>query len=84
MLQKLKIDNPIKRSAMTPEERIKFIEGKYREIMTALDLDVKDPAICDTPKRVAKMMVNELCSGLNPKNFPSCTTFESAGKSLVK
>ena len=44
-------------------------------MMETLDLDMSDESLKDTPKRVAKMYVNELFSGLDPKNFPKCTTF---------
>lgn len=43
--------------------------------MKALGLDTKDESIIDTPKRVAKMYVNELFAGLKDDNFPECTSF---------
>ena len=49
--------------------------------MEILGFDVEDPAIKDTPKRVAKMMVLELCSGIKEDKFPNCTSFECAGRS---
>ena len=51
--------------------------------MNTLDLDISDPGIRDTPLRVAKLYVNELCSGLDPDNFPKCTTFPLEDRSIV-
>ena len=43
--------------------------------MEALELKVEDPGVRETPLRVAKLYVDELCKGLNPMDFPKCTTF---------
>ncbi len=51
--------------------------------METLDLDIEDPGIQDTPLRVAKLYVDELCSGLDPKEFPKCTTFPLGESSIV-
>ena len=57
------------------ETKIDAIADKFKGIMIDLGLDLKDESLKDTPRRVAKMYVNELCSGLDPMNFPKCTTF---------
>ena len=44
----------------TPEEKIKIIEEKFAEIMHTLGLDMTDDSLKDSPKRVAKMYVNEI------------------------
>lgn len=56
------------------KERIEF---NIREIMTILGLDLNDDSLVDTPKRVAKMYVDELFSGLDYKNFPKCTVIDN-------
>ncbi len=38
--------------------------------MDILGLDRTDDSLSGTPKRVAKMYVKEIFSGLNPANFP--------------
>lgn len=53
------------------------IEEAFTKIMEALDLDLKDDSLCDTPKRVAKMYVDEVFYGLDYNNFPKCTTVEN-------
>ena len=41
--------------------------------MTTLGLDLTDDSLIDTPKRVAKMYVNEIFWGLDYEAFPKCT-----------
>ncbi len=55
------------------EQKIDIIEGHFREIMRTLGLDLTDPSLAKTPRRVAKMYVNEVFSGLDTSNFPSIT-----------
>lgn len=55
---------------LSEEEKITFIEGKFREIMLVLGLDLNNESLEKTPYRIAKMYVREIFSGLNPKNFP--------------
>lgn len=45
--------------------------------MKVLGLDLTDDSLKDTPNRVAKMYINEIFSGLNPKNKPDITLFEN-------
>src|SRR5690554_7801894 len=55
---------------MKDEQKIALIETHFREIMQVLGLDLTDDSLKGTPKRVAKMFVNEVFSGLDPKNMP--------------
>lgn len=59
------------------EERIQKIEYHFASIMEALGLDLTDDSLHGTPKRVAKMYVKEIFSGLNPNNKPTITLFEN-------
>ena len=47
--------------------------------METLGLDLTDDSLSGTPN-VAKMFVNELFSGLDPKNKPKASTFENKYK----
>jgi len=58
---------------LSKNEKINVIEEHMEKILLTLGLDLEDPSIRDTPKRVAKMYVNELFSGLLPTNFPKLT-----------
>ena len=41
---------------------------------------LKDDSLAGTPKRVAKMFINEIFSGLNPLNKPNSSTFKNSYK----
>jgi GTP cyclohydrolase I len=62
---------------LTAEEKIEKIKIHFTEIMKTLGLDLSDDSLSDTPKRVAKMYVNEIFSGLDPKNFPKITVIDN-------
>lgn len=67
-------------------EKIQAIEHHFAKIMEALGLDLQDPALSETPARVARMYVEELFSGLDPDNFPKIAYFDppsSQEKNLV-
>ena len=59
------------------QEKIEKIAWHFEEIMDTLGLDLNDDSLKGTPLRVAKMYVNEIFSGLNPKNKPGVTLFEN-------
>ena len=53
------------------------IAHHFTEIMEALGLDLSDDSLKGTPRRVAKMYVKEIFSGLDPKNKPSLSVFDN-------
>ena len=70
---------PLKKNAFKiPDiEKIKLIETKIRDILDILGMDLKDESISGTPKRVARMFINEIFSGINPINKPNTSTFDN-------
>jgi GTP cyclohydrolase I len=72
-------DTPLREDAfdVDDEEKIDRIEKHFREIMMILGLDLTDDSLNGTPRRVAKMYVKEVFSGLNPKNRPIARLFEN-------
>jgi GTP cyclohydrolase I len=62
---------------LSDEEKIEKITAHFREIMYTLGLDLNDESLAGTPRRVAKMYIQELFSGLNPENMPAVTLFEN-------
>ena len=76
------LKTPLKKGAfiISDIEKIKLIEVKVREILDILGMDLKDDSIAGTPKRVAKMFINEIFSGLNPLNKPNSSTFKNSYK----
>ena len=83
-------DNHISTNSQTPirddafllsdDEKIEIIRDDVLHIMETLGLDLSDDSLRGTPNRVAKMFVNEIFSGLNPKNKPKASTFENKYK----
>lgn len=53
------------------------IRVNQEAIMEALQLNMEDDSLKDTPKRIAKMYCQELFTGLDYANFPKCTTVEN-------
>lgn len=64
-------------SAMERKDKIAAIEKSFADIMTVLGLDLTDDSLIETPKRVAKMYVNEIFWGLDYEAFPKCTTVDN-------
>lgn len=63
--------------ALSEEEKISKIAYHFAEIMDTLGLDRNDDSLKGTPKRVAKMYVKEIFSGLDPHNKPTISLFEN-------
>jgi GTP cyclohydrolase I len=79
-LVKMGVETPIKKRNLDRKEQIDIIEGNFAEIMRALGLDLTDDSLIETPKRVAKMYVNEIFWGLDYDAFPKCTTVDNKMK----
>jgi GTP cyclohydrolase I len=62
---------------LSDAEKITKIESHFREIMLTIGLDLTDDSLRGTPKRVAKMYIEEIFSGLNPANEPKIALFEN-------
>lgn len=73
------VETPLRADAfkLSDEEKIERIEFHFREIMETLGLDLNDESLTGTPARVAKMYVQEIFSGLNPKNKPKIALFDN-------
>ena len=77
-LTKLGIETPITELVNTPsKEKIAQITEYQRKTMEVLGLDLTDDSLIDTPKRIAKMYVEELFYGLDYNNFPKCTEVDN-------
>ncbi len=62
---------------LSDEEKIEQIRTHFQSIMEILGLDLEDDSLKDTPNRVAKMYVEEIFCGLNPKNKPTVSVFDN-------
>jgi GTP cyclohydrolase IA len=59
------------------QERLLALQNHIQGIMQILGLDLTDDSLVDTPKRVAKMYLNEIFWGLDYANFPKATVIEN-------
>ena len=75
-------DTPLRDDAfdLDDQSKIDAIQKDVLSIMNTLGLDLTDDSLSGTPKRVAKMFVTEIFSGLNPKNKPKASTFDNKYK----
>ena len=62
---------------VSDEEKKEKIADLFEQIMDVMGLDLNDDSLKGTPKRVAKMYIEEIFSGLNPKNKPKVALFEN-------
>lgn len=69
--------SPHKENGLSDEQKIERISEKFREIMDTLGLDLTNDSLQETPRRVAKMYVQELFRGLNNDSFPKITVIEN-------
>ena len=67
------LETPLVDSGLSPEEKRQRIQAHFTGIMKVLGLDLRDDSLMDTPRRIAKMYVNEIFGGLDYRNFPRLT-----------
>ena len=58
------------------EKKVK-LQHHFTQIMETLGLDLSDDSLCDTPRRIAKMYVDEIFGGLDYRSFPKLTVIEN-------
>ncbi|MCF8261672.1 MAG: GTP cyclohydrolase I FolE [Melioribacteraceae bacterium] len=75
-------ETPLRKDAFEKDDKTKeeIIQNLFEQIMITMGLDLTDDSLKGTPKRVAKMFVNEIFSGLNPANKPEPTVFDNKYK----
>lgn len=73
------LETPMKPNAfdMSNDEKKERISILFSEIMDVLGLDLNDDSLQGTPDRVAKMYIEEIFSGLDPKNKPKVALFDN-------
>jgi GTP cyclohydrolase IA len=76
------VDTPMREDAfaLSDAEKMHAIENHFRSIMEIMGLDLNDDSLKGTPKRVAKMYIKEIFSGLNPANKPDVALFDNKYK----
>jgi GTP cyclohydrolase I len=76
-LVKMGVETPTIPNSMDRKDKIDKIESHFTEIMKIIGLDLSDDSLIETPKRVAKMYINEIFWGLDYEAFPKCTTVDN-------
>jgi GTP cyclohydrolase I len=73
------LETPMKADAfkLSDSEKKERIAILFEEIMDVMGLDLTDDSLQGTPKRVAKMSIDEIFSGLNPENKPKVALFDN-------
>jgi len=73
------LETPMRKDAfsISDSEKKERIELLFEEIMNVMGLDLNDDSLKGTPKRVAKMYIDEIFSGLNPANKPKVALFDN-------
>lgn len=79
-LVKMGVETPSLPTPFDRKDKIQTIEMCFTQIMMALGLDLSDDSLAETPKRWAKMAVNEVLWGLDFEAFPKCTTVQNKMK----
>lgn len=85
MEKELSVDQVLSQVRPTPmvctktsnDKKIEIIAGHFEGIMKTLGMDLDNDSLRESPKRIAKMYVNEIFSGLNKENFPKITVIEN-------
>ncbi len=73
------LETPMKADAfdISDEEKKEKIAFHFSKIMDVMGLDLTDDSLQGTPQRVAKMYIEEIFSGLDPKNKPKVALFDN-------
>jgi len=71
------LPSPQRPNNLSDAEKRTRIEAAVEDILLTLGMDLENDSIADTPKRIAKMYVDEIFSGLNPHNVPKITTIKN-------
>jgi len=79
-LVKCGVETPTFDTKLDRKDKIDLIEKHFAVIMETLGLDLSDDSLMETPKRVAKMYVNEVFWGLDYEAFPKCTAVDNKMK----
>ena len=79
-LVKMGVETPTIPNKLIRTDKIHIIEGHFKSIMETMGLDLSDDSLIETPKRVAKMYVNEIFWGLDYDAFPKCTAVDNKMK----
>lgn len=76
-LEERGLETPMIAISANDADRLLQIQSRFTEILELLGLDLSDDSLRDSPKRIAKMYVNDIFGGLDYRNFPKLTVIEN-------
>ncbi|MDG6894072.1 GTP cyclohydrolase I FolE [Volucribacter amazonae] len=71
------IETPMINLTKDKDQRRGEIEHHMRQVMQLIGLDLADDSLEESPKRIAKMFIDEIFSGLDYANFPKITNIQN-------
>ena len=71
------LETPRVENGLSAQEKRERIQQHMHQVMEILGMDLQDDSLAETPKRIAKMYVDEIFSGLDYANFPKITVIEN-------
>lgn len=71
------LETPMIDNGLSNEQKFERVKHLMSDVMSTLGLDLNDDSLSDTPKRIAKMYVNEIFSGLDYSRFPRLSLIEN-------
>lgn len=71
------LETPLKDNGLSDDEKRERIAQCMTTMMETLGLDLSDDSLIKTPKRVGKLFVDEIFSGLDYSKFPDITVIEN-------
>lgn len=71
------LETPLIENGLSRDQKFERIKESFENIAQTLGLDLDDDSLCDTPKRIAKMYVDEIFSGLDYTRFPKATAIDN-------
>ena len=71
------LETPRVENGLSAQEKRERIQQHMHQVMEILGMDLQDDSLAETPKRIAKMYVDEIFSGLDYKKFPKITVIEN-------
>jgi GTP cyclohydrolase I len=71
------LETPLIENGLSRDQKYERIQASFADIARTLGLDLNDDSLCDTPKRIARMYVDEIFSGLDYSRFPKATAIDN-------
>ena len=71
------LETPMIDNGLSNDQKFERVKHLMSDVISTLGLDLNDDSLADTPKRIAKMYVNEIFSGLDYTRFPRISLIDN-------